>query len=124
MPSKGSSVNFIESPVMSITQMTGVGVSDEINVAQYKDVTVVITVAGLVAGPNVVRLEMTLDGTNWASWFQGSPRSPTVAGGDITLTEDGSYVYNINGKAKSVRLRVVSETDTAVTYDMDVQATE
>jgi len=124
MPSKGTSVNFIESPIQSITQMTGLGTSDELEVSQYKDHTVIITVAGLVAGPSVVRIEVTQDGTNWSTIVQADPRNPTVAGGDITLTENGSYVYNFNGKIKKVRLRVVSENDQAATYDMTLQSSE
>lgn len=128
---RGQTVNSAESAVKSITQMTGPGAGDSLTVYGYRVITCQLTVAGMTgAGTQVIRMEGSQDGTNWAPVFQVDPYNPvydstgvTTIAGDITIVWNGTYLIpTIEGNIQYIRPRVVNETDTYATYDMTVIA--
>ena len=82
--------------------LTAPGPGATINVANFGALTVQLVVAGINTNI-VVRLEGSLDGTNWFNLEEG--------GGDQTITIDGTYAFKLGVHAdKFIRLNFVSET--------------
>ena len=108
---------------LTITQLGATGVSETLVTGQRSMINYSIVAANVDTNA-VVRLEGSADGSNYGSMRQDTPASPTVAGGDITITEDGTYHYTmIGGMYNSARLRFVSESGgTAVTLDCVITA--
>ena len=98
------------------TQLTSVGTGTSLAVTQNnffatKSYTLIAVVASI--GTNVVvRLEGSIDGTNYA---------PIIA--DKTITSNGSHAYNVNGMpVKFIRANFVSKNGGSPTVDFHLAA--
>lgn len=94
------------------TQLTATGSTTEINVEDYHHHTIQVVVAALAGGEScVVRVEGTLDGTNWFN----------LAAADTTYNANGTYMLEYDSlKLKYIRFTFVTDSASgAVTLDPD-----
>jgi len=108
---------------LQITQLAAPGVSEALVVQSGSILTYAITV-GAIGTSVVIRLEGALDATNYGSLRQDVPSTPTVTGGDITISANGTYLYAVQGVALYARLRLVTITGGAPTVDCIIMAGE
>ena len=92
------------------TQLTGAGVTDPIDVTDYKNHSFQIIVASI--GTSVtVRVEGSHDGTNYFNM--------AASGSDTTYTSNDIYLLSKdNFKTQFARVRLVSEVGATVTLDI------
>ena len=91
------------------TQLTAVGSTEALKVSSKQNFSCSYTVASIDTNA-VVRLEGSLDGTNFFNLDEN---------GDTTITSDGTYAMNVyNTPLEEIRFTFVSESGgTAVTID-------
>lgn len=94
-------------------QLTAPASTAAFSMVGYKRATVAAVVAAI--NTNVVlRVEGSMDGTNWFNL--------DVSNSDTTITANGTYGFNVEAAIDSIRLTFVSESGgTAVTVDATVR---
>lgn len=84
----------------SFTQLTAPGTTDALQVKTVTNHTIAVTVAAIDTNV-VVRIEGSLDGTNWANLSDV---------GDTTITGNGTEMFFFKGKLNYIRGNFVSES--------------
>lgn len=81
-------------------QLTAPGVTPAFSMVGYKRATVAVTIATINTNV-VIRIEGSLDGTNWFNL--------SATDTDTTFTANGTYGFNVEAAVDNIRLNFVSE---------------
>ena len=95
------------------TQLTAPGVTSAFSMVGYKRATVAVTIASINTNV-VIRIEGSLDGTNWFNL--------NATETDTVFTSNGTFGFNVEAAIDNIRLNFVSESGgTAATVNAVVR---